>query len=905
MEKRLAVVLIGLLAGTGTAFADGGMFLRRAAPRYADVYQPTQKVYIRWDGSEEKLLIQTKYEGPAEEMVWIIPTPSQPTVQRADGSIFNDLSKLTYDLAIDFTDFVGLKVTTFAAGGGASSDPVEWHERIGDYDVALLRPVDGEDVIQWLNANDFAIPESINPILESYLQDGWWMMAARIHPDALSSITSERLAKGTLHPLELTFRSSTCVFPMRLTSMAAGPVEELIYIEGPAHYEPAMLTDAPWDVRLFGGPIRKVEDARYLSDLERAVEIAEGRTQTTVGLCLTKLRRVFQPSEMTEDLVFREIDLAEWLASTEPVPLTPSAALLDRRPDPNTEMSFTLQLAGSAPMRIGQAATQYGRWRDPNGIASLVNALSGAALDAMTPEANDYLAWPSPSGMFLSWWGIGKWSWAVTKLDWPQHPGCGHLRSCIWALGEIGVEHDLGAAAEDKLLECAQHDNQLIRMEACLALTKSRSEKLGRILADKLACVLHADPLPTLWPFDFHATEAEMDIIADWIIRFGTLQQRDAFVDLLGNLIGDLDGSPLHLGGPPAYDWSGWLVWRAASMQDEHLVPALEGLRSRVSPDRAIYEDPYLVRAEAACGSSEATAAVIQQLLEDESRVLSEGQIPDTGSFTSLGSVYYDRKSHYSLRVQILGMRGMTYMLFPMPVQASDLLIRSVLSNQAISGWYALYLLAEIRRPQASDRDRVMQVWSDGNEERRLLAVDVLYVWGDAQMLMHLYAQAESAEVRSEIAWALATLKVPAATSIIAEQVRNSWNLDWLALGRTFIHPVTDSRTGRPIMAEYLNAEMRRVEEALWSYFHPTSGLLDAERLAVLKRLAADDTIHAGMRFDLLGTDYGGTEWGLPLQEEAARDILAVDSSSATIQQITSMMKALGNSGFVIDTPVN
>lgn len=69
--------------------------------------------------------------------------------------------------------------------------------------------------------------------------------------------------------------------------------------------------------------------------------------------------------------------------------------------------------------------------------------------------------------------------------------------------------------------------------------------------------------------------------------------------------------------------------------------------------------------------------------------------------------------------------------------------------------------------------------------------------------------------------------------------------------------------------------------------------------------LAADGTIHAGMRFDLLGVDYGGTEWGLPLLEQAARDILAIDSSSSTIQRILSMMKSVGNGGFAIDSPSN
>jgi hypothetical protein len=69
--------------------------------------------------------------------------------------------------------------------------------------------------------------------------------------------------------------------------------------------------------------------------------------------------------------------------------------------------------------------------------------------------------------------------------------------------------------------------------------------------------------------------------------------------------------------------------------------------------------------------------------------------------------------------------------------------------------------------------------------------------------------------------------------------------------------------------------------------------------------LAVDETIHARMRSDLLAEDYGGTEWGLPLLEQAARDILALDSSPATILRINSMMKAVGNNGFLIDTSSN
>jgi len=896
-------------ACTNMTFGDGGMFFRRKTYTYADVFQPTQKVYIRWDGSQEKLLIQTKYEGPAEEMVWLIPIPSQPTVNRADGAVFQDLSKETSDPAIDYTDFIGLDLlalggATGGIGGGSGPGPVEWHERIGDYDVVLLRPVGGEDVIQWLNTNDFVTPEKIDPILEDYVREGWWMVAAKIHPDALTPITRDKLAKGTLHPLEMTFESSACVYPMRLTSTAAGPVEELIYIEGPNHYEPATGPDDDWEIRLFGGPVRKVPQDYYLSDLEHAVEILEGRTRTEARERLTKLRRVFQPSEMTEDLVFRAIDLAQWLASKDLVPLTPPTTPPDRRPDPRAQMEFTQRLLASAPFRIAQAATQYGRWRDPNGVAPVLNALSPEALDRVKPAPEDYQTWSSPSAKFLSVWGAYKWSWPLTEEDWLLHPGCGPLRTCIWALGEIALEHQLGDAAESVLLDCAQHDNQLIRMEAYIALTKLHSERLGPILGDRLSEVFQNGPVPILWLPNLQFAVAEMDIIADWVARFGAVEQKEAYVNILSGLIDDIGGDPMcgiipELRTPLAYYWWQWIVWRVACTQDARLLPTLERFRSRFAPDQAYSPVPFVLRAEAACGSVEATAVVVRQILDDEAGILSEGQAPGTGGIMSLDN-FYVYNVPPSLRVQILRKRGLAYTLYPMPLPAGDLTIRSALSEKTVSDWYALYLLTGIKRPQVDDRERLTRIWDNQDGDHQLLVIDVLYVWGDEQMLMDLYDEAEFGKVKSEIAWALAELEIPEAGSIIEEQVQDSWNPEWLSLGQSFIHASTARSRG--YLRDSLPVEIRRKEQALWDYFHPASGMLDDKRLAALKRLTADPAIHAGMRFDLLGMVYGGTDWGLPLLEKAAREILTVDSSDTTVDRIIWVMESVGNSGFVIDS---
>jgi len=421
--KRILVVACGLivLSCGSTAFADGCVFVRHVV--YEDIYQPTQKVYIRWDGSQERLLIQTQYEGPAEEMVWVVPVPSEPVVESADGTIFEDLSDQVGSWPdIHFTRFVGFWPPEFGVdylpgaptAGGES--PVAWRRRIGDYDVVLLRPVDGEDVIGWLNTNDFPLPEKAGPLLEDYIRHGWWTVASRIHPDALTDITRDNLAKGTLHPLEMTFQSAECVYPLRLTGLAAGPVEELIYIEGPAHYVPVTLPEGDWEIDIVGGPTRQVPQHYHHSDVELAIEIADGRTITKDEPCLTKLRRVFQPEEMTDDLVFGPMDYSEWLASEN-------------------------------PLLIGFAATQYGRRRDPNGIAPIAEVLSSGLLEQVQPTPGQYQSdWLSPSARILNNNGFSHWLayWSIRQPDGSQsrlQPYAFHVYACVWALGEIGIEH--------------------------------------------------------------------------------------------------------------------------------------------------------------------------------------------------------------------------------------------------------------------------------------------------------------------------------------------------------------------------------------------------------------------------------------------------------------------------------
>lgn len=863
----IAGLCLGLWLPLSVAFGDGGMFFHQVSQ--VDVLQPTQKVYIRWDGVQERLLVQTKYQGPAEEMVWIVPVPAEPTVETADGAVFEALSEKTPSPDLARTSFTtstysvpfGIdppldpRTSARSASGGGGTSVVEWRREIGDYDVVLLRPDGPEDVIQWLSTNGFALPDKAAPILEDYLRQGWWMVASKIHPDALSSITQAKLAQGILNPLEMTFSSSTCVYPMRLTSMAAGPVEELIYIEGPAHYVPATLSNGPWQIETFGGLIRQVPQYHYQSDIELAIETRSGQTVTRLEPRLTKLRRVFQPWEMTEDLVFVPLDYSKWLYWES-----------DRSRD---------------NLLIAQAATQYGRNRDPNGVPHLMHALSSGLLDEVRPGSYD------------------------------------HVFSSIWALGEIAVEHQVGAEVEDMLLRCARHGNEVVRMEAYVALIKLQSEKLGPILAERLAYIPNHGPV-TSSTFDTSVwgLAYEMNIVVDWIVRFGTASQKEALAQALTGPLAALGtpGKTAYLDPthpmPSTWDWFDWVVWLAASTQDARLAAPLQDLHTRLA--RTKETEPaqaFVQRAQVACGATDTTEALVRQIAEDETRILAEGGGPTPEGLTSLSQYFltpYRTTNTGSLRVQILQRHWWRYEFYPMPSQIGDALLRSALSENTLSDWYTLYLLAGIKEPQAGDRDGLQRIWDKGDSRLRDAAADVLYTWNDDPTLLALYGRADSEEVKAEIAWALTDLGIAQALSIVEERASGSWNQHWRDCNRPFL-VMTSAEWSEIDKADPKLTEAIREAQAVQKYFHPRYEGLDQERLAALQRLGSNSAIHPGLRFELFLVDYATESWGQPLLKKATTELLEGYPYPATvltllskvdIQQIVDVCGASGSDEF-------
>ncbi len=214
-----------------------------------DINEPTQKAIILYSNGCEDMVLQVKYEGPAEDFGWLVPVPSLPEVRKGSMDCFYEVSRLTQRRFAPDT-------ATFSASLGlnkSEDDSVKVIEvkTVGAYEVTVLSATNAASLADWLDAHHFAFPKEEQNVLDDYIKKQWYFVAAKIDPNedgfvvlsgltkkrhdraAISPSIQRRLANGELHPLVMRFRSPKCVFPLAISIINGKPSEVSLYILSP------------------------------------------------------------------------------------------------------------------------------------------------------------------------------------------------------------------------------------------------------------------------------------------------------------------------------------------------------------------------------------------------------------------------------------------------------------------------------------------------------------------------------------------------------------------------------------------------------------------------------------------------------------------------------------------------
>jgi hypothetical protein len=236
-----SLAIVGpLIVAHAPALADGCFVFRW--DKQKDINEPTQKAIILHDQGREDLILQVKYQGPAEDFGWLIPVPGKPEVRKGSMEPFYELSRLTQEAFLDplYRSHEGL-ATAPAKDGGVKVTEIK---TVGAYQVAVLSTSNPAALTDWLAAHQFHFPREKQRILDQYILKHWYFVAARIDPTGngfaikssapgpgrISPVTREKLASGELHPIVISFISENCIFPLAISSANGTPSELSLYV---------------------------------------------------------------------------------------------------------------------------------------------------------------------------------------------------------------------------------------------------------------------------------------------------------------------------------------------------------------------------------------------------------------------------------------------------------------------------------------------------------------------------------------------------------------------------------------------------------------------------------------------------------------------------------------------------
>jgi hypothetical protein len=117
---------------------------------------------------------------------------------------------------------------SFSSVRGFTDVEVVKSERVGIYDVKVVRGDTAEAITNWLDENGFDYDANDSAVFEDYVDRNWCFVTAQIASDP-NTAEGEIVAEGLAAPLILKFASEEPIYPLALTAATGADTEVLLY----------------------------------------------------------------------------------------------------------------------------------------------------------------------------------------------------------------------------------------------------------------------------------------------------------------------------------------------------------------------------------------------------------------------------------------------------------------------------------------------------------------------------------------------------------------------------------------------------------------------------------------------------------------------------------------------------
>ncbi|MFQ5870055.1 MAG: DUF2330 domain-containing protein [Candidatus Zixiibacteriota bacterium] len=215
--KKVSLILFFFFMSCGMLFADRGLIPYNPN---VQVFNPTQRAMIAWNGEEEILLLSTDLRASeATEVLEVIPLPSEPTAKKGDVEVFRKATALINRKLAERHRYKG--TIPLPTDEGPPAGEVTFHEKIGAHDISVTHVLDKSRFIKWVEeylrsagVENPTIPEGTKSVVGEYLDEGFsWFVFDVVSLDEIPK---------TGEAIQYRFACESLYYPLKISRTAEG-----------------------------------------------------------------------------------------------------------------------------------------------------------------------------------------------------------------------------------------------------------------------------------------------------------------------------------------------------------------------------------------------------------------------------------------------------------------------------------------------------------------------------------------------------------------------------------------------------------------------------------------------------------------------------------------------------------
>jgi len=164
----------------------------------------SETAIIVWDAKAhiERFTRLANFETDAKDLGFLVPTPSQPTLAKANQEAFGDLKKIVEN----HIDAPHAGANAMAAADTKPDSPVLSVTDVGGYEATVLSLANPSAVDGWLKSHGFPKTGATSKWLAPYEQKHWVLTAFRVIANG---------GAADLNPVQMTFHADVPFYPYR------------------------------------------------------------------------------------------------------------------------------------------------------------------------------------------------------------------------------------------------------------------------------------------------------------------------------------------------------------------------------------------------------------------------------------------------------------------------------------------------------------------------------------------------------------------------------------------------------------------------------------------------------------------------------------------------------------------